>query len=296
MKVYTRITYQWDKELGDYVEESSDSYEYEGPVAEAKGSGRSESTTATTDPWEGQQPYLRDLFQQAQSYATSAPSDTSASSALTGQAVESYGQASGALQDYLNPIFAANQQYATGQFLDPSSNPAFQQYMDLSNQSIGKQYTEGFLPQLTGGAVQAGNVGSSRQGVAEAVGGGKYLDAIQRNSAQLTNQAYGQGLQATMQAQGLSQGFAGLFDLPAELQTRGASLQYGLDTQADAARRERLQAYQRLISGSYGGTTTQEGPGYQTGGLSGALGGAATGYSVGGGYGAAIGAVAGYFS
>ena len=173
--------------------------------------------------------------------------------------------------------------------------------MDLSNQAITKQYTEGFLPQLTGGAVAAGNIGSSRQGVAEGIGAGKTLDALGRNTAGLTSQAYGQGLQATMQAQALAPAFAQSFGLAPGFQATGAGLQYGLDTEADEAAKARLLAYQQIIGGNYGGTQT--GPAQQSGGLSGALGGAATGAYLGSvipglgtGLGAGLGGLAGFFS
>lgn len=288
MKVYTEINLVWDGE--QYVEESSKSYEYNGVVAEAKGGGQE---TTSTDPWVGQQPYLEDLFGQAQEYYQRGAPGTEVSRDLTAGAVGKYGEAASGVEGYLDPIRTASQGYATGGLLDPANNPAFAKYLDLSSEAITKQFTEGFLPQLTGGAVAAGNIGSSRQGVAEGIGAGKTLDVIGRNVAGLTSQAYGQGLQATMQAQALAPALAGTYGVAPRLATEGARLQYGLETQQDAEALDRLEAYQQLIGGSYGSVTT--GPGTKTGGLSGALGGAATGAYLGP-VGAAVGGVAGYFS
>jgi len=304
MKVNTKVTFSWDKEKREYVEESAEFFEYEGEVAQAQGGSKGgQTTTATTKPWEAQQPYLKDLFGQAQSYAQGAPSDLSASTGVIGNAIDAYTNAAGGVGGYVGAVQGANQDIATGSLLNPSANPAFSQYLDLSNQAIAKQYTEGFLPQLESGAVQAGNVGSSRQGVAQAVGGGKYLDAIQRNTAGLTSAAYGQGLNATLQAQGLAPGLAGASGIAGDLYKAGGSLQYGLDTQGAAQRLERLNAYKALVGGNYGGTTTKTGPGTRTGGISGALGGAAVGAKLGSvvpvlgtGVGAVAGGIAGYFS
>lgn len=260
------------------------------------GSPSTQTTTSTSEPWKAQQPYLRDLFSAAQGYYNRGTPDTSASQDLRGQAVGALTNAAGGLQDYISAITQANQGYATGDLLNPANNPAFQQYLNLSNQAIGNIYGEQVLPQLTTGAVQAGNIGSSRQGIAEALSAGKVMDAIQRNTAGLTDAAYGRGLQATLQAQQLAPALAKLGLLPAGALETAGGIQYGLDTEKDRLEKERLAAYQALISGNYGGTTTQTGPATSSGGLLGAFGGAAMGYQIGATPGAAVGALAGYFS
>ena len=300
MKVNTKVTFVWDEAKEEYVEESAEFYTWDGAVVEAKGGG--EQQTTTTEPWAEQQPYLTDLFGKAQEFQQAAPVDTSASQTATQQAIAGYGEAATGATSFLDPIRATTQQYAAGALLDPSTNPAFQDYLNLSNQAILQQYTEGVLPALTGGAAAAGNIGSSRQGVAEALSAGKTMESIARSSAGLTSAAYGQGLQATMQAQALAPGYAETYGLAPQFQTQAASLQYGLDTQAEEASRQRLMDYQRLVGGQYGGTTTGAVPTGQTGGLSGALGGAATGAALMTAVGstnpwiAGAGAVAGYFS
>lgn len=294
MKIYTKIEFFWNKELSVYEEVYAEYYEYKGELARAGGGGSDTTTVVKSDPWEAQQPYLLNLFGQAQDYFDSQPSNTTASEGLVQGSVDAYTAASGGVGDYSKAIMDANQNYATGGLLDPNANPAFQEYLALSNQAIGTQYAESFVPQLTSGAVQAGNIGSSKEGVALGIGAGKYLNAIQMNTTSLTDKAYGRGLTATMQAQSLAPGVQQMQAGEAQFLAQAARGQYGLDTQADQAALERLQNYQALITGNVGGTTTSTGPGTTTGGISGAAGGALAGYgSTGSWWGAAAGAVLG---
>ena len=62
MKIITRAVLDWN---GNVLEEES--YEYAGEVAHAGSSGaQDKQTVQTTEPWQAQQPFLRDIFQQAQ--------------------------------------------------------------------------------------------------------------------------------------------------------------------------------------------------------------------------------------
>ena len=296
MKIYTRVNIEWDDELQQYVEVSSESYEYGGEVAEAKGS-ESTNTVTNSDPWKGQQPYLTDLFAKAQDLYNQGNPDTSASRDLSEQTVQSYRDAAGTLDPYIQSILSANQGYATGDLLNPNSNPAFQDYLNLSNQAISTNFAENILPQLTGGAAQVGGIGGSRQGIAQSNAAGKTVDAIQRNTAGLTDAAYGRGLSATMQAQSLVPLLSQLGLLPANTLGQAAQLQYGLDTEDQRMDAARLSSYKDIVNGSYGGTTSSYGPGMETGGTAGALGLGTAAYAMGANpYWTAAWAVAGYFS
>ena len=302
MKVYTRITYQWDNELGDYIEESSDSYEYEGEVAQAKGGGE-DTSTQTTDPWEGQQPYLKDLFAQAQQYFQGGNVDLSRATNVATRGAEAYEQGAGAAGDIAGQAANAQQFLLSGDVLSPGSNPALQQYIDFANQATTRAFQQGGLQAIDAGAVQAGNVGSSRQGIAQGIGLQGLAQQIGQQTAGISSAAYGQGLQAYTQGLGYAPQTAALQGARGQALGRAANAFTGVSTIDQQQTLARLQAYRNLISGQPGGTTTSTGPGYETGGVSGALGGAATGAAVGSAVpgigtavGAGVGAVAGYFS
>ncbi len=260
-----------------------------------KSSGGGQQTT-TTVPWEGQQPYLKDLFSEAQNFFQGSRPDLGASQALGKEGIASLTGAAETVQPYITGAQGAGQRLISGEFLSPDANPAFQQYLQTSNDAITKQFTEGLLPGLTSGAAASGNIGSSRQGVAEGLAAGKTLDALQRNTAQLTSSAYGQGLDAYIKGLSLAPQTAGLSSLPASYYGAASDAQYNIDAGKSEQDLTYLNAYKNLVGGAgYGGTTTTTGPGTKSGGVAGALGGAAVG-SYFGVPGAVIGGVAGYFT
>lgn len=62
MRVWTKLVMDWD---GTVHYDESEWYEYEGPVAEMKGGGPTQ-TIQKADPWAGAQPYIRGGLQEAQ--------------------------------------------------------------------------------------------------------------------------------------------------------------------------------------------------------------------------------------
>lgn len=296
MKVNTKITFVWDKAKKEYVEESVEFFEWTGAVVHASGGGGPETTTQTSAPWEGQQPYLTDLFQQAQQYFQGGPADISRGTNVALRGAEAYEQGAGTIGDIAGRAAGAQEFLTSGAVLSPESNPALQQYLDLVNQSTTRAFRQGGLQAIDAGAVQAGTVGSSRHGVAQGLGLQGLAQQIGQQTAGISSAAYGQGLQAYTQGLALS-------PQTAALQTgRGAALSKAGDAFAGIAELPQeqqlrlLQNYRDLISGQPGGTTTLTGPGTKSGGISGALGGAGIGYEIGGGVGATIGGIAGYFS
>ena len=263
------------------------------------------TTVQTSEPWSGQEPYLRDLFRNAQAYFGGARPDVGDAAALNQAGVDSLRGAAGRMQPLLNQAQAANQRLVSGELLIPDSNPALQAYIDQGNQLIMNQFTEGVMPQLSGGALVAGNVGGSRQAIVEGLAAGKVMDAVQRNTTGQLNAAYGQGLRALTAGISLAPGTAGALSLPANFYNLAGNQQLDINNLQANQELAYLQNYRDLIGGQqFGGRVATTGPGVRTGGFAGATGGAATGatigYKIGGGTGAAwgagIGAVAGYFS
>ena len=258
--------------------------------------GGDENTTTTQAPWSGQSPYLQDLFAQAQQWANQPGPRTGRSLQLGQEGAQAY-EAGAAPAGAIAASAAQGQQFlASGDVLSPESNPALQQYIDLANQATTRGFRQGVLPSLRGQAVQVGNVGSSRAGIAEGLASQGLTQQIAQQTAGLASAGYGQGLDAMGRGLALAPQTAGLQTVRGDILTGAGEAYRGLETRTSDEDLRRLANYQRLLSGSFGQETT--GPGTQTGGLSGAIGGAAAGYQVtgGSGYGAAAGAIAGYFS
>lgn len=80
--------------------------------------------------------------------------------------------------------------------LDVNNNPYLQQSIDAALRPISARYTDpgGVLSQIRGEAVQTGGYGGSRQGIAEGVAAGRYLDEVGDTTAQMMSDAYGKGL------------------------------------------------------------------------------------------------------
>ena len=243
------------------------------------GGGGPATTTTKTQPWEAQQPYIQELFRQAQGFLQGPRPDFSGSTGtLRGQMQ--------ALQDAGVPIagIAQNatdvQRYLTSNVLNPAANPAFQQYLNLSNKAITDAFTQNVLPQLSSRAVATGNVNSSRRGIGEALATRELLGTLERNTAGLTNAAYGQGLNTALRGLALTPQVIQANLIPAELQGNIAQIQRGIETQGINQDLAFLQAYKGLIGGNYGGISEQTAPPLRSGGLAGALGGAAAGAGI----------------
>lgn len=129
-------------------------------------------------PWAGQQPFLLDIYNQAQNTARNVPS-----SPYTGELTADPNQnVLNAQQDRLNIANASQglgdgaidlgQRVLAGDFLNTSSNPYIMDVMDASAGQVYRDLTDQILPRIGSAAQQAGAFGGARQGIleAEAVG------------------------------------------------------------------------------------------------------------------------------
>lgn len=91
---------------------------------------------------------------------------------------------------------AQAQQFGLSDVLNPANNPSLQGHIAAAVRPITESYTDpnGVMAQIRSGATQAGQYGSSRQGIAEGVAAGKYADAVGDTSAKIAGDAYSQGL------------------------------------------------------------------------------------------------------
>lgn len=149
--------------------------------------------------------------------------------------------------------------------LNAATNPNLQGAMDAATTTVFNQLQKNVLPELTNGAVAAGQVGGSRQGVLENRAVQDATAEALRQTLGLANQNYQTGLGTMLSA---------ITAAPAALQTNLAGGQAILDVgnqlqgqqAAEAAAPITLaQAFQQLLNGNYGQTVTTQGTQQQVG-------------------------------
>jgi len=103
----------------------------------------------------------------------------------------------------------------SGASLFPESNPALAASAEAAIRPLERSLTQSILPNIRGGAVDAGQFGGSRQGIAEGLAAQGFLTAAGDTSANIFSQGFGQALDASTRALGTTQGAAasGVSDL-----------------------------------------------------------------------------------
>lgn len=237
-----------------------------------------QTITTTQAPWAAQQPYLQDIFAQAQGlYGTGGPqyygsSTVAPLSASTQQALGNMEQYSNA-----NPYLMAARPQITGtlngDYLSPSSNPYLTDTFNQAADAVSRQFREATLPGMNAAFSLAGRTGSGAQQNA--------LDwnaqALGRNLNELATNIYGGNYQnernRQIQALGLVPGMS-----DAQFSSIGQGLKAGTlrDAQAQAELTDQvnrfnfnqLRPYQALsqylstVGGGYGSSGTQQQPIY----------------------------------
>ncbi len=280
--------------------------------------GGGSSQTQTTEPWEGQKFPLELGMQEAVDlYANFRPEfyEGPATAAFTQPQLASQQY----LQDYaqsVQPLIGQGQEMAGflagGGAMDIANNPYVTGVGDVMTSQISDRLMSDVLPsirsqyrpgQAFGGSRENLAVGRAVEGATQQMG-----DAL----TQLYGGAYGQGLQATGQAQQNLPMMAQLGAYPAQLLEDVGAQQRAYDQalinqQMAHHQFDMEQPYDRLNrlmgvagGGTYGGQSTIPGSGSSTNPFAAALGGAATGAGIGSvvpiigpGLGAGIGAGAG---
>jgi hypothetical protein len=266
------------------------------------GSGGSQTTVQKADPWSAQQPYLLDIFSQAQklnetpqSYFPGATFAAPSAETLSALDLQQRRALAG------SPLTGAAQQALTGtlngDYLS-AGNPYFSAMLGQAASAI--------RPQLDAQFAGAGRYGSGAYAHA-------LTSALADTAGQLAYQNYDRERQNQMAAAAAAPQLANqdYFDI-AKLAEVGSAREAAEQQQIDDARArfqfaqdepyQRLQRYANLIQGNYGGSSTSTvsaTPGRASIGQ-GMLGGAATGAALGSivpgigtGIGAAIGALGG---
>jgi len=186
----------------------------------------SQSSRSNQDIWGEQSPYLKNLYGSAQSMFDNPNQDLAAGYDMQRQYAQSpelqktIGGAQGALAFNLDPRNAGN-------------NPYLQKAMQSAIRPLTQNYQENVLSGITDQAVQSGQSGSSRQGIAEGIAGRGYLDRVGDITSQMAYQDYGAGMDRMGRAIDQSGAVANLGMLPSSIQ-RDVGLQ-------DWANLQRLQ-------------------------------------------------------
>jgi len=262
----------------------------------AMSSGGGKTQEINNDPWGPAQPALKNILGYGQNaydagyentpFQTFAPMNQYQQQGLEqnlnysqGLMPNQIGQAHGAWGSALNAPDVANNPYVMNQVMAQSG---------LLNRNL----SENLLPQIQSGATNAGQSGSSRQGVAEGIALRGTQEAIGRQAANTMGNAYGQGLNARGNALGQSGNMMGLGMLPgAAMQQAGGQLNAEAQRYIDEAMQRqnfgqqnpwdqiaRFQGVAQPISGQ-GGTETGPNP-YQSNPMASALGGGLAGYGL----------------
>ena len=217
----------------------------------------SKSSTNPTNPaqvWEPQTGYLTDLYGQGADLLGQQPP----------QNVNQMAGQTGALSYADSPALQNLIQSTQGGFqsaMNPQQNPMLQQAMQSAIRPITQNYQENVLGGITDQAVQAGQTGGSRQGVAEGIAGRGYLDTIGDVATNMAYQDFTGGQDRMLNAMQQAPTIANLGMLPSDIQQQ-------VGTQQQLAPWQQLQLQQGLIGSP---TVLGGGGGGGTGGTASAM-------------------------
>jgi hypothetical protein len=266
----------------------------------------SQQSTQSTSPWAAQQPFLQQLFERANGVYEGQAGATLNTGATANQQQARQNMIGGTIPGMENRLGGFNNAMSSAlNATDVMNNPHLAGAMDAAIRPIFQNLREQVMPGITSDAVATGNVGSSRQGIAEGIASRGALDAAGNITSQMGSQAYGQGLQAQGNAMGMfGQGQQNNM-MPNQLMEAIGGVQqnermqgelFGLNQPNTA-----LGNYANLVRGNFGGETTgnQVTPQGKSGGVGSAIGLAAQGAAAGatfGPWGSAAGAGLGLLS
>ncbi len=281
--------------------------------------GNSSNTTVQkADPWSGTQPYLMDVYGQAQGAAGKTSTDTYGGNFVTPandtqrSAVDATTGLANSFAGIGDQTIKLGQDQTSGAYLDANKYllPAIQNQIA----PIVRQTYDSVMPAIGSAAQEQGAFGGSRQAVLEGSALRDMYSQVANTASQMFNQNYMQERQLQQNGNAITQAGMTMNTATPELLTNAGNTQYNLDnltTQQNlAAFQDQINApwravmpYTNVLSGigmQGGQTSTTPAQGSATqGALGGAMGGGMLGYMGSGGNpywalgGAALGAGAG---
>lgn len=289
MKIHTRTVI--DMSTWEVLEDEF--YEYAGPVAEMKSGGGDTTQTTVAQPPEFQIPYIKDVLGQANTLYNQGPVSYYPESTVAGvnpTLQEGFGNLVNQAVPYSTDI--ANQgAYGLNQLIqgaDPLNNPFFQSTLDAIIRPITEGYTQEVLPGIDAGALEAGQYGGSRQGVAQGAASNAYLRNVGDAATQFGTEAYRTGLDSLGRAILAAPAVQQMGLVPGNILTNVGGAQRGIEQEMlnanidrfnfeQAAPYDALTYYAGLVGNPLGQTTTSIGPDTSPSTAAGMLGGAAAG-------------------
>lgn len=262
------------------------------------GGGGNTTTVQKADPWEGQQPYLKDIYAQTGGLYGSGMGYTPYSGPRVAGLSDI--QRQGMETGYQNILSGNTPAQAAGGMLNKTlqgdylggANPYLDQVFATSAQNVTDQFNRNILPSIKTAGVQSGMYDSSRQGIAEGLAAGEAQKNLAQLSANIYAPAYeserGRQIQAATLAPSLSnwdaQQLMGLGGIEQDMMQRELDAMQQYWNEYQQAPWSRLGSYTTNVMGmgTPGGTTSTTQAG--AGGFSptGMLGGAALGAGIGG--------------
>lgn len=215
-----------------------------------------------------QAPFLADLFRRAQDFSN-------LPTFLGFDPLQVAGQQSalGSLGNLgIGNALGAGQFLTSGAVLDPRTNPFLAQTAQEAVRPIFEGLTQNILPGIRGGAQAAGQVGSSRQGIAEGLASQEALRQAGGISSNIFSQGYGQGLGALTQGLGLAPQTAQLGLLPSKILSGIGAERRGLAQEQLLDPLIQLQRFRDLLGGPILETTQESAGGSGLQGLFGPAG------------------------
>lgn len=263
----------------------------------SKGGGKTQTSTTVTSPWAKQQPYLLEGFDQAYNnlqkpkqmfggnmIADKTGADSAAEGYLTGYA----GTLANQTGTNLN---AANWALGPGN-LDVGNNQYVQGQMSANTNRLYQDFNDKTVPAIRSNFGQSGQIGGSRQGIAEGLAAQGVSRAAGDSNAQIMGTAYSNALDTYASALSQMPALMQAGTMPGQLLGQVGASQRGFEqdnidenmarwnfnqNEADT----RLAQYMSLISGNWGGTSTATAPTQRTSLLGGMAGGALAGLPFG---------------
>lgn len=147
-------------------------------------------------------PYGMSALESMLNQATQGASGYTSASNAAG-ALGAFGTGGGAQTGQFGTIDAMNKLMAAG---DPANNAYVGNAINSAIRPVTQNFNEQVMPAIRQGAQAAGQMGSSRQGIAEGIAARGYQDTVGDISSNMMNQAYNQGLSAMNSAGQLGQG------------------------------------------------------------------------------------------
>jgi hypothetical protein len=240
MKIHTRVVLDWV--TGEVL--SDETEEYDGPVALCDG-GEEQAAQSVSNYTQNQNSTISpkySKFQLDMINAAKGPITDFASNPpklYPNTAIASYnptqvqGQqqvldATGAQQDIANNA-ANTQAFLSGPVLDPNQNPGLQGAIQAAYTPLMRTYLQQIMPNIRSNALNTGQFGGSRQGIAEGMATQGLETALGDTAANIINPAYQSGLSAMTQGLALAPSTQGTQTVPGQTTLGVGDTNYALE-------------------------------------------------------------------